>query len=195
MTRRNSVNMSYPWLRKKYSDVLLLMLASNYEDEANGHLRLFTITSLLTGFGFSLKSQMVYSKSWENAIRSIVTDKDTVACPKDVIVPTQIFSKESLPIHLKKKLPVNLIEYSGFVNKEKAPAKNTLRMLSFWLGVIVILASFFLDWFIDRFQSERMDRYIISYDSYHCTNCNWLFLVRTVRQVNGKKSVWQKFDS
>jgi hypothetical protein len=128
---------------KKFTDVLLLMLATNYEDEANGHLQLFTINSLLTGFAFTMKSQMVYGKSWENNLKPIVTEKDTVVCPHDVMVSVGIFSKESLSVRLGKKLNANMIIYAGFVKNDPVHAHNPVRALTFWIGAIAIIVSFF----------------------------------------------------
>jgi hypothetical protein len=128
----------------RYSDVLLLMLANSYEDESNGHLRLFTITSLLRGYGFSVASETMWGKSWVSEIEKVIGQSDTIVCPEEVLVPYKIIKKEPLPDQIKRKFSSPMIVYQGFINKENTTLSNIAKSIAFWMGIALLIAGFYL---------------------------------------------------
>jgi hypothetical protein len=91
---------------KNALSVFLLMLASNYQEEANGHLKLISITSALVGHSFHVDSQLVFGNSWIEAIQKYSHPDDVVYCPKEIQAVSHIFFRQPLADQLVRKYQI-----------------------------------------------------------------------------------------
>jgi hypothetical protein len=127
---------------KKALSVFFLMLASNYKEEANGHLKLISITSALVGHSFHVDSQLVLGNSWIDAIHKYSHPEDVVFCPKEIQVASHIFFREPLADQLVRKIPNTVQIYSEFVCPHSFSVWKIGKRLLYWIGVLFLLAGF-----------------------------------------------------
>ncbi len=122
--------------------VFLLMLASNYEEEASGHMKLILMTSALTGYSFQIDSQLVLGNSWIDAIHKYSHPDDVVFCPKEIQVASYFFFREPLADQLIRKIPNSVQIYSEFVRPHSFSVWKIGRQMLYWIGLLLLLAGF-----------------------------------------------------
>ena len=122
--------------------VFLLMLASNYEEEASGHMKLISITSALVGYSYRVDSQIVLGNSWINAIQKYSHPEDLVFCPKEIQVTSYFVFRESLADQLVRKIPNPVRIYSELIRPHSFSIWKIGKRLLYWLGLLFLLAGF-----------------------------------------------------
>lgn len=127
---------------KNALSVFLLMLASNYQEEANGHLKLISITSALVGHSFHVDSQLVFGNSWIEAIQKYSHPDDVVYCPKEIQAVSHIFFRHPLADQLVRKIPNSVQIYSALVRPHSFSIGKIGKRLLFWIGLLLLLAGF-----------------------------------------------------
>jgi hypothetical protein len=125
------------------SDVLLIMVVSNYEDETIGRLRVSTISAYLSSFSLKVETQIIWGKSWINSIEQIIHPGDAIVCPTELIVKTRVVFHKPLSDHLVNKLNAPVNTYTGFVNQVHTSPWEILKKLGYWVGIILIIVGFF----------------------------------------------------
>jgi hypothetical protein len=125
------------------SDVLLIMVVSNYEDETTGRLRVSTISAYLSGFAVKVEIQIIWGKSWINSIEQIIQPGDAIICPTELNTKTKIIFREQLSDQLVRNLNAPVNAYSGFVIQAHTTPREILMKLLYWVGIILIVVGFF----------------------------------------------------
>jgi hypothetical protein len=125
------------------SDVILLMLVSKFEDESIGHIKLSTINAILLGFHFKIDTQIIWGKSWINAIKQFISSGDVIVCPKDLKTSMGLFLQVPLSNQLIRQLTNPVQTYSGFIRYEHFSPWNLIRTIVYWLGIFLIMGCFF----------------------------------------------------
>jgi hypothetical protein len=128
---------------KDYTDVILLTLVSNYEEEYSAKLRMTTISALIRSPQFKVESQIIWGKSWIHAIKGLIYPDSIILCPKEFMVSYNLFWQEPLSSQLSRSFNIPIQNYAGFYPNLKQPSIVIIKKVVYWIGLLIVLASFF----------------------------------------------------
>jgi hypothetical protein len=128
---------------KSNSDVILLTLVSNYEEEYSEKMRLATINALVSNPHFNVEHQIIWGNSWIKAVKEVIRPGDLILCPKELTIPVKLFWQEPLSIRILKSINVPLLTYSGFFDLTRISPLVLFKKAIYWVGLLVVLVGFF----------------------------------------------------
>jgi hypothetical protein len=128
---------------KSNSDVILISLVSNYEDENSEKMRLATINALVSNPHFNVEYRVIWGKAWIKAVKEVILPGDLILCPKELTIPFKLFWQEQLSILILKSIDVPLLTYSGFYNSIRISPLVLFKKMIYWVGLLVVLVGFF----------------------------------------------------
>jgi hypothetical protein len=128
---------------KSNSDVILLALVTNYEEENSKKMRLATINALISNPHFNVEYQIVWGNSWIKAVKEILRPGDLILCPKELSISVNLFWQEPLSTQLLKYINIPLLTYSGFFDSIRKSNLALFKKAIYWVGLLFVLISFF----------------------------------------------------
>jgi hypothetical protein len=125
-------------------EVLLVSLVQAPGDEFHALRRLTSIASITRDIWVKVETQVLFGNSWVKAVKRILGPGDLLVCASDQTITSRWGKKVSLDVVLPSSLktPVHLIP--SFFHENPQPRLGWVRRLPFWVGLVIILASFFM---------------------------------------------------
>ena len=125
-------------------EVLLVSLVQAPEDEFHALRRLTSIAAITRDAWVKVDTQVLFGSSWVKAVRPLLGQDDLLVCPTGQTAAVGWGKKVSLEAALSSaiKKPVHVIP--SFFQTSPQPRLDWVRRLPFWIGLAIILASFFL---------------------------------------------------
>jgi hypothetical protein len=124
-------------------EVLLVSLVQVPGDEFHALRRLTSIASITRDTWVKVDTQVLFGRSWVKAVKPLLKQDDLLVCPSGQTAMVGWGKKVSLEAALSSaiKKPVHVIP--SFFQSGAQPRLAWVRRLPFWVGLVIILASFF----------------------------------------------------
>jgi hypothetical protein len=124
-------------------DVLIISVVNNPEESMSASRRLTTLAAMIRDSHFKIEKQVIFSHSWDKALRPFWRQTDLILCPAE----TQHYNfwGRDVPLSqfLSDRLKVPVYTFSGLYQSSVNRLPFWLRKIPFWLGFLLIVAAGF----------------------------------------------------
>jgi hypothetical protein len=125
-------------------EVLLVSLVQTPGDEFQAIRRLTSMASITRDSWVKVDTLVLFGSSWARAIKPLLQKDDLLVCPRGQTATIGWGKKASLEAALSSSLKKPVHTIPSFFQSNPQPRLAWVRRLPFWIGLVIILAAFFL---------------------------------------------------